>query len=143
VVSLKSAREAGGSEQEEVDYKQLYLAYVRELRNSAADMKDVLAMQDHYLNKLHLPPSITSLHNIKLVSVGSNAVLLPNNAFLLIIIIIIIIIIIHLLGVGSLLIRFTANEFPADYVPTGDRPLLGQKQFFFFFAHVSFTLSSV
>jgi hypothetical protein len=72
-MGLKPPREEGGSEREEVDYKQLYVAYVRELRNSAAGLKDMLAVQDHYL-KLRLRSTTVPLHTIKMVNVGSNGV---------------------------------------------------------------------
>jgi hypothetical protein len=74
LVGLKLAGSKDGDEDEEVDYKRLYIAYMRDLRSSTADMKDMLALQDHYLNKLRLPPS-RGLRQVKMVTVGSTGVL--------------------------------------------------------------------
>jgi hypothetical protein len=71
----ESERERESEEAEVVvDYKRLYVEYVRELQASAGHLKDMHEAQDFYLNQVHLPPLGSAFTSLKIVTVGSGAV---------------------------------------------------------------------
>jgi hypothetical protein len=70
----ENERERESEEAEVVDYKRLYVEYVRELQASAGHLKDMHEAQDFYLNQVHLPPLGSSYTSLKIVTVGSGAV---------------------------------------------------------------------